>query len=457
LPALYNAFAETINTPMHADFVQPKCNRLTENFMAKSNTVEFAAYVGIDWADKKHDICLQVADSAEREYLVLEHRPEAIEDWANDLRSRFDSRPVAVCLEQRKGPLIYALSKYEHLTLFPVNPQMLAKLRQAFTPSRAKDDPTDAALAVDILLLHRDRLRPWAPEDPLTRQIREMVAARRRLVEQRVRTSNRLTANLKGYFPQALECFDTLDTLMACDFLTNWPSLSSAKRARAETLTAFFHKHGVRGRELVEGRVRTLKTALPLTLDKGVVLPGTMLTRALVDQLRCLIVSIDRYDQAIDRLFKEHPDAFIFDSLPGAGSVFAPRLLVAFGSDRERYESAESIQKYSGVAPVTERSGKSCWVHWRYSCPTFIRQSMVEWAGMSIRYSFWAEAYYNGQREKGKTHNVAVRSLAFKWLRILFRCWKDRRPYDEAKYLFALKQKKSPLLQYMSRPLELAA
>jgi transposase len=425
--------------------------------MAKSNTVEFAAYVGIDWADKKHDICLQAADRTEREYLVLEHRPEAIEEWANDLRSRFDSRPVAVCLEQRKGPLIYALSKYEHLTLFPVNPQMLAKLRQAFTPSRAKDDPTDAALAVDILLLHRDRLRPWAPDDALTRKIRAMATARRELVEQRVAITNCLTANLKGYFPQALECFDTLDSMLACDLLTNWPSLSEAKRAHAATLTDFFHKHAVRGRERVEGRVRTLKTALPLTLDPGVVVPGMMLTRALVKQLRCLIASIGDYDQTIARLFKKHPDAFIFASLPGAGPALAPRLLAAFGSDRERYESAESIQKYSGVAPVTERSGKSSWVHWRWSCPVFIRQSMVEWARISISYSFWAKAYYSQQREKGKTHNAAVRSLAFKWLRILFRCWKDRRPYDEAKYLFALKQKKSPLLQYMSKPLELAA
>ena len=303
--------------------------------MNEQDTVVYSAYVGIDWADKKHDICLQVADHAERESLVLEHRPEAIDDWANALRSRFGNRPVAVCLEQRKGPLIYALSKYEHLTLFPVNPQMLAKLRQAFTPSRAKDDPSDAALALEILLVYRDRLRPWAPDDPLTRQIREMVADRRRLVAQRVRTTNRLTANLKGYFPQALECVDTLDTLMACDLLTNWPSLTEARRARTATLTAFFHKHGVRGRELVEARARTLKTALPLTQDPVVVLPAKMLSPALVGQLRSLIVSIDRYEQAIARLFEKHPDTFIFDSLPGAGPAFAPRLLAAFGSDRQ--------------------------------------------------------------------------------------------------------------------------
>ena len=148
-----------------------------------------------------------------------------------------------------------------------------------------------------------------------------------------------------------------------------------------------------------------------------------------------------------------HPDAFIFTSLPGAGPTFAPRLLAAIGSDRERYESVEAMQQYLGIAPVTERSGKSTWVHWRYACSTFLRQSIVEWAGMSMRYSYWAAAYYRQQREKGKKHHVAVRALAFKWLRILYRCWKERKPYDEAKYLFALKQRKAPLLQYMNEPL----
>jgi len=71
LSALYNAFAETTNIPMYAGFVQLKCNRSTVNVMSRSKTVEFAAYVGIDWADRKHDICLQVADRTEREYLVV--------------------------------------------------------------------------------------------------------------------------------------------------------------------------------------------------------------------------------------------------------------------------------------------------------------------------------------------------------------------------------------------------
>ena len=96
-------------------------------------------------------------------------------------------------------------------------------------------------------------------------------------------------------------------------------------------------------------------------------------------------------------------------------------------------------------------------MHWRWSCPTFLRQSIVEWAHLSIRYSCWANAYYRQQREKGKKHHAAIRALSFKWLRILYRCWKDRRPYDEARYLLALQKRRSPVLQYIAEPLVTAA
>lgn len=72
----------------------------------------------------------------------------------------------------------------------------------------------------------------------------------------------------------------------------------------------------------------------------------------------------------------------------------------------------------------------------------------VEWAGFSIRYSFWAKAYYEHQKSKGKPHNSIIRSLAFKWIRIVFRCWKTNTPYDESKYLEALKRRGSPLLKF---------
>jgi hypothetical protein len=143
---------------------------------------ECAAFIGIAWADSKHDICLQVANTEKREFSVLPHRPDAIDQWACSLRQRFQRRPVAVCLELRKGPIIYALQKYDFLILFPVNPVTLAKYREAFTPSHAKDDPTDAEYQLELLVQHRDRLKALRPRNAPMRTLGSLVEQRRRLV-----------------------------------------------------------------------------------------------------------------------------------------------------------------------------------------------------------------------------------------------------------------------------------
>ena len=145
--------------------------------------IEFAAFIGIDWADAKHDICLQVANSEKREFAVLVHRPDAIEQWACALRQRFHGRPVAVCLELAKGPLVYALQKYDFLVLFPVNPATLARYRLAFTPSYAKDDPTDAEYQLDLLVRHRDKLKPLKAQSPSLRMLGSLIEHRRGLVD----------------------------------------------------------------------------------------------------------------------------------------------------------------------------------------------------------------------------------------------------------------------------------
>jgi transposase len=406
----------------------------------------FAAFVGLDWADAKHDICLQAAGTERREFLVLEHRPEAIDAWVQTLRMRFNGQPVAVCLELNKGPIVSALRTYDFLVLFPVNPLTLAKYREAFTPSRAKDDPTDAELQVELLLKHRDKLTPLSPQSPTMRALAQLVEHRRRLVGDKVRLTNRLTSALKNYFPHVLQWFPEKDTGIFCDFLSHWPTLKAAQLARRTTLERFFRAHHVRSADGIMTRIEAIKSAVALTTDDGVITPNTLLVHALVAQLRVTLHAIADFDKAIAQCAQDHPAFPLFDALPGAGAVFAPRLLVAFGEQRERYASAEELQKYAGIAPVTERSGKKSWVHWRWQCPTFLRQTFVEWAAESIRHSFWAQVYYQQQRDKGKAHQAAVRALAFKWIRILSRCWQARTPYDESIYLQALKRRSAPLL-----------
>ena len=128
-------------------------------------------------------------------------------------------------------------------------------------------------------------------------------------------------------------------------------------------------------------------------------------------------------------------------SLPGAGPALEPRLIAALGTNRERFRSASNMASSFGIAPVTESSGNSRWVHWRWACSKFLRQTIHEWAGCSIRTCEWARAHYKRQRAKGNGHHAAVRSVAFKWIRILFRCWKDRVPYSEQRYMEALRKR----------------
>ena len=419
--------------------------------MTQSAPDTFAAFVGIDWADAKHDVCLQAAGSTKRECLQLEHTPEAIDAWVTTLRTRFNGHPVAVCLELNKGPLVFALRKYDFLILFPLNPLTLARYREAFTPSRAKDDPTDAELQLELLLTHRDKLQPLHPQSPAMRALEQLVEHRRRVVGDKVRITNRLTSTLKNYFPQVLQWFPDKDTPIFCDFLSRWPTLKAAQLARRSTLATFFRDHHVRSADVVAQRLHAIQVATPLTTDEGVIAPHALLVQALVNQLRVTLEAIETFDNAIAQRAQSHPDFPLFQALPGAGPVFASRLLVAFGEQRERYATAAEVQKYAGIAPVTERSGKKAWVHWRLQCPKFLRQTFVEWAAESIRHSFWARVYYQQQRDKGKAHQAAVRALAFKWIRILFRCWQDRTLYDESVYLNALNNRDSSLIHNLAQ------
>ena len=410
---------------------------------------EFAAFIGIDWADATHAICLQAAGSDTRESSVLAHTPEAIDAWARALRSRFGGRPLGVCLELTKGPLVSALRNYAFFVLFPVNALTVAKYRQAFTPSRAKDDPSDAELQLELLLKHRDKLQALTPQSATMRALDQLVEFRRRLVSDKVRLTNRLTSALKSYFPQVLQWFSDKDTAIFCDFLTQWPTLKAVHLARRATLERFFRQHHVQTR-LIAQRIQAIKTAMPLTTDEGVITPQVCLVRALVAQLRATLQAIEDFDRAIAQLAPTHPDFTLFQALPGAGPVFAPHLLVAFGEQRERFSSAAELQKYAGIAPVTERSGNTCRVHWRLQCPKFLRQTFVEWANKSIRHSFWARAYYAQQWATGSTHQAATRALAFKWIRILYRCWQTKTPYNESTYLSALVRRGSPLIRNLA-------
>ena len=400
-------------------------------------TIPFAAFIAIDWADRTHAFALKVESEIKIEQAKLDSSPEAVDEWAMALSHRFAGRPIAVALEQQRGAVVAILSKYAHLVLFPIPPSMLANYRASWAPSGAKSDPNDAALLLDILVKHRDRLKALCPDTVETRTLQLLTEDRRKRVDQITAWSNELTSTIKQVFPQLIKLFDDMKAPVVCDLLEKWPTLEKLQKASKATVEKFLVEHNCRDRARNEQRLEIISKSIPATKDQALLEATGMSIKYLTGMIRAARSSIVCYDKRINEIAQAHADYKIFKGFPGAGDVLIPRIIAAMGTKRDRFATARDLQCYAGIAPVCESSGKQHWVHWRWACPKFIRQTMQEMANHSIRFCGWAREYYDQQRGEGKGHHAAVRALAFKWLRILFRCWKESVPYDEARYLLA--------------------
>jgi transposase len=400
----------------------------------------FDLVIGLDRSDTKADLHLIDTHTGQRSSLTLSTLPERLHDWLAQVRTQYPTGRVALCLEQPAGNLIVFLETYAWITLYAINPSTLQHFRDAFVTSRAKDDTQDARYLAELTLAHHDKLPVWTPEDSQTRRLQHSVLHRRAVVDERTELTNRLEALLKAYFPQALElCGEELWRPLATEFLLQWPTLQSVQKAKPAALKEFYYKQGSRSQTLVQQRVERIAKAIALTDEAAVLDTYTRRVQLICRQLQLVVAAIKDYDRETAELFVQHPDRAIFSQLPGAGPALAPRLLASMGSQRERFPTAASLQRYTGIAPVTKQSGGKRHVHRRYCCPKFHRQSFHEFAGSSILFSRWAAAYYAIHREEtGCGHHTAVRALAYKWQRIIWRCWQKREAYDDARYEKAL-------------------
>jgi len=415
------------------------------------NCPAYVALVALDWGDQEHAFALQSGEAHETG--VIPAAPESLHDWLEQLGRRHHQQPVALAIEAGRNAVVHALVAHPWLTIYPVHPATSERFRQAFTPSGAKSDGPDAEVLLSILERHRDQIRPLALDTPATRALAALTEVRRNAVDHRTQLGNELRSTLKLYFPQALAlCGEDLWTPLALDFLERWPELALLQRAKPATLHKFYSHHNSRRPTVIADRLALIAQARELTTDRAVISPAIRQVQLLAALLRTLQSHLLTIEADIAAAFAAHPEADLFRNLPGAGPALAPRLLVAFGTARSRYRAATNLQKYVGVAPVTERSGRQLWIHWRWNAPKFLRQTFVEWAGQTIPKCAWAKAYYLQQKRAGKHHQTILRALAFKWIRILWRCWQDRKPYDEARYLKALLRQNSPLTKYLPAP-----
>ena len=231
-------------------------------------------------------------------------------------------------------------------------------------------------------------------------------------------------------------------------------TLAELQKAHPGTLHTFFVQHNCRSEKRMQERIQAIYQATPAIRDTAMMEAGPALVKQIVAVIRVLRANIEDLEKRIEPLLNAHPDQALFAGLPGVGPALLPRLIVAFGTKRERFACADQLAAYSGIAPVTQQSGKSKWVHFRWACPKFLRQTLHEFAAHSIAKCTWARAFYDMQIGKGKRHHAAVRALAFKWIRVLFACWKNRTPYDEQVCLRALQNNGSRLTQILGTQLK---
>jgi len=408
-----------------------------------------ALFIGIDWADRTH-----AAYTLDRQGRgnpeTIEHTPEAIEAWVAAKLQQAAGQPIAIIVEQTRGALIHALMFRDNVILFPVNPKQFARYRESYSNAGCKDDLSDARLLARMLAERHLQMRPWQPDDEPTRTLARLCETRRRLVHEHTRLVQQLLSHLKGYFPLVLK-LDSRQTVNALvlELVRRWPDPRRLQRADRRILHKVLAAHGYRNEQQRQALIERIRSARLLSRDRALMEPASVLAQALARQIPILKQAIEELEQKIDSEMSHHPDASLFTELPGAGKALAPRLLTAFGSQRDRFTSADDVATFSGIAPVIKQSGKSRFVHRRYACPKYLRQTFHEFADHARKWCPWSKAYYRQQRSRGMQHHAALRKLATRWIRILFRVWKTRTPYDPIAYLATITRKNPTIIPFL--------
>ena len=415
----------------------------------ENNPSQPALFIGIDWADQEHEAYV-IDGQGQGTQETIEHTPEAIDAWVGEKLRQAGGRPIAILLEQKRGALIHALMFRENVILYPINPKQFARYRESYTNAGCKDDRSDARLLARMLNERYLQLEPWRPDDESTRMLARLCQTRRQLVDERTRLALQLIAQLKAYFPLVLGLASgrSVSPLML-ELVRRWPDPRQLRRADRRILHKVLKEQGCRNEEKRQELIERIRSAKLLSQDRALIEPAAVVVQSLARQIPVLQKAIDELERKIETEMKSHPDAALFTKLPGAGKALAPRLLTAFGSQRDRYAHADEVATLSGIAPVTKQSGKSRFVHRRYACPKYLRQTFHEFADQARKWCPWSRAYYRLQRSRGMKHHAAVRKLASRWIRILFRVWKTRTAYDPAAYLETITRKNPQIVQFL--------
>jgi transposase len=399
-----------------------------------SLTIDGAAFfVGIDWASEIHAVCVQDTNGRRVAAFTVEHTATGLAGLMNRLARIGDPDTMPVGIERPDGRLVDALLEAGH-PVVPVKPNAIKTWRDGEVLSGAKSDDGDAEVIAEYLRLRHHRLHLATPYTPETKALRTAVRTRGDLVDMRVAATNQLSALLDTHWPGAKAIFADVESPIALEFLTRYPSARHAKHLGAKRLATFCAKHGYSGRRTGEQLLARLRAAPAGTLDETLCEAVRDAVIALVTVMKALNTALKDLGRSVTATLGEHPDSEIFTSLPRSGQINAAQMLAEWGDCRQAYDGPDSVAALAGATPVTKASGKHRAVHFRWACNKRFRVAITTFADNSRHASPWAAKVYTDARARGLDHPHAVRVLARAWIRIIWRCWTDRVPYDPARH-----------------------
>ena len=383
---------------------------------------------GFDWAKEHHDAVILDRNGGTVDRFTFAHTAQGWEQW----REKTKAYPaLGVAIETNQGAAVDQLLQQSNVTVYPMQPKAAERYRDRHVPSGSKTDQSDAWCFADALRVDGQHWRPLAPEDPLSEELRLLCRDEVELITQRTALVNQLQAALYEYYPAALEAFEEWTAPYAWEFLIAYPTPEELVKAGKRKWEKFLHTHKLWRPQTAQQRLEIFARADQFCGTAAVTRAKSRLALSTAKVLRSLQQQLEEYRAAIEKLFAQHPDHDLFGSLPGAGEKLAPRLMSEIGTNRQEYPTAQAMQCVAGTAPVSFESGQTRRAKIRWHCNRHLRHAVHLWSDCSRKFCAWAQAYYQAQREKGKSHACALRCLGQRWLKILWKMWQTGQPYDE--------------------------
>ena len=393
-------------------------------------------FAGLDWAVHTHAVCVIDAAGNILERFEIAHDRDGLAELLRRL-SRFGAR-VRIAIERPSGLIVDALVEAGH-HVFPIHPNAVKASRPRYRSHGAKSDASDAYLLADLLRTDGHRWRELSPQSDAIRALRALVRSRDDLVATRVALGNQLRSTLEAFWPGAAVIFADITSPIGLAFLRRYPSATTGAKLTEAALARFCkaqHYSGRRSPAQLLARLRSAATGLAGVQTNDAT---AQLVRSMVAVLQPLVTQIADLTRRIGRFVEALPDGQIVMSFPRAGHVCAAQILAELGDVRERFPSADQLAAEAGTVPVTYQSGKTRSVAFRWACNHRLRHAITCLADNSRHANDWARNVYTDARKRGHDHPHAIRILARAWLRVIWRAWTDRTPYDPALHRAAQK------------------